>query len=69
MADARADSLSWRKSSLSYANGGCIEVATGPGEAIYVRDSKNPGGRILRFSLQDWNEFADSIRAGQVDFC
>lgn len=68
MTDVRSDLLIWKKSSLSYANGGCIEVATGPSEGIYVRDSKNPGGLVLRFSLQDWNSFSHSICAAHSEF-
>ena len=68
MPDARTDALTFRKSSLSYANGGCIEVAAGSGEDVYVRDSKNPGGRILTFSSKNWNAFADAICSGKFDF-
>ena len=32
----------WRKSSRSYASGGCVEVAFLPGELIGIRDSKSP---------------------------
>ena len=55
--------LSWRKSSYSGTNGGqCIEVAA-PGRVL-VRDSKNPDGRCLAFSLQVWREFAARIKNG-----
>lgn len=36
--------LTWVKSSFSYANGNCLEVASLPGGGTGVRDSKNPDG-------------------------
>jgi hypothetical protein len=39
----------WRKSSFSNGQGGaCVEVASGLDR---VRDSKNPGGPVLRVGL------------------
>jgi hypothetical protein len=57
----------WRKASLSYANGGCVEVAARSGERISVRDSKNPAGAVLGFSSADWNSFVGAIRNGKFD--
>lgn len=57
----------WIKSSLSYANGGCVEVAVRPGDQIRVRDSKNPAGAMLGFSSADWNAFVGAIRNGKFD--
>jgi hypothetical protein len=52
--------LSWHKSSYSGSNGGqCIEVATSG--RVLVRDSKNPDGGQLAFSVQAWQEFAARI--------
>jgi len=34
----------FRKSSLSFANSNCVEVAGLPGGQIHVRDSKDPDG-------------------------
>jgi hypothetical protein len=39
--------LAWRKSSRSHPNN-CVELAW-PGDAILVRDSKNPTGPMLMF--------------------
>ena len=39
--------VQWVKSSLSFSNGNCVEVAGLPGSQIGVRDSKNPGGPAL----------------------
>jgi hypothetical protein len=57
----------WIKASLSYANGGCVEVAARPGERIIVRDSKNPAGAVLGFSSVGWNSFVGAIRNGEFD--
>jgi hypothetical protein len=39
----------WRKSSRSFSWGNCVEVAVLPDGTIGVRDSKDPGGPVLRF--------------------
>jgi hypothetical protein len=57
----------WIKSSPSYANGGCVEVAARSGDRIRVRDSKNPAGAVLGFSSGDWNAFVGAIRNGKFD--
>ena len=36
----------WAKSSYSFANGNCVEVARLPG-VVAVRDSEDPGGPVL----------------------
>jgi hypothetical protein len=49
----------WRKSSYSFSNGNCVEVALLPGGTVGLRDSKNPDGPVLRFTP---GEFAALIR-------
>lgn len=46
----------WRKSSHSSGNGACVEVAE-TGGIIAVRDSKDPGGPVLRFRPDEWASF------------
>jgi hypothetical protein len=59
MESARA--LSWRKSSYSGNNGGqCVEVAAEG--LIFVRDSMDPHGPVLRFAPQTWRTFARQIK-------
>ena len=68
--DDRSDeqaSPNWIKASLSYANGGCVEVAARSGDLIRVRDSKNPEGTALRFSSVTWNRFVGAVRGGKFD--
>jgi len=55
----------WVKSSYSYANGNCVEAAALPDGRIGVRDSKDPGGPVLRFTLPQWAAFTVSVRDGQ----
>jgi len=53
----------WRKASHSGSNGGnCIEVTAAPG-AVAVRDSNDPHGPVLTFGGQDWQRFADQVKA------
>jgi hypothetical protein len=49
----------WRKSSYSFSNGNCVEVALLPGGAVGLRDSTQPDGPVLRFTP---HEFAALIR-------
>ena len=54
----------WRKSSYSGANGGnCIEIAAAA-RTVVVRDSKDPDGPVLAFRPNDWQRFADRVKAG-----
>ena len=57
----------WTKSSLSFSNGNCVEVANLPGGEIGVRDSKDPGGAILRFTPSEWHAFLGGARNGEFD--
>ena len=40
----------WVKSSLSFSNGNCVEVAELPGGSVGVRNSREPAGTVLRFT-------------------
>jgi hypothetical protein len=63
-----ADSAqNWRKSSRSMTNGNCVEVAGPTGQSIGVRDSMNPTGAVLGFTLGEWDAFVGSIRNGKFD--
>jgi len=57
----------WVKSSLSYSNGNCVEVASLSDGEIGVRDSKNPDGPVLRFTADEWRAFIGGARNGEFD--
>jgi hypothetical protein len=47
----------WVKSSFSFANGNCVEVAELPGGSVGIRDSRDPDGPVLRFTRAEWAAF------------
>ncbi len=55
----------WVKSSLSFSNGNCVEVAALPGGAVGVRHSKDTGGPVLRFTPAEWQAFLGGVRNGE----
>ncbi len=57
----------WMKSSLSFANGNCVEVASLTGGQIGVRDSKDSAGLVLRFTPAEWDAFLGGVRNGEFD--
>jgi hypothetical protein len=57
----------WVKSSFSYANGQCVEVAGLPNGTIGVRDSKKADGPILQFSSAEWQTFVNKAKNGEFD--
>ncbi len=57
MDEVHLERAQWRKSSYSSANGACVEVARNLPGVVAVRDSKNPTGSNLAFSLVDWRAF------------
>ena len=58
--------LHWRKSSRSdHTN--CVEVAPGLQGDVVVRDSKDAGGPVLRFTPAEWDAFLDGVKRGEFD--
>jgi Domain of unknown function (DUF397) len=57
----------WTKSSLSFSNGNCVEVASLPDGEIGVRDSKDSRGPVLRFTPDEWHAFLGGVRNGEFD--
>jgi hypothetical protein len=55
------------KSSLSFANGNCVEVAGLPDGEIGVRNSRDPDGAVLRFTPDEWQAFLGGVRNGEFD--
>jgi len=57
----------WIKSSLSFSNSNCVEVASLPDGEIGVRDSKDSEGPVLRFTSGEWHAFLGGARNGEFD--
>ena len=57
----------WVKSSLSFANGNCVEVASLRGDTIGLRNSRDPEGPVLRFTPDEWHAFLGGARNGEFD--
>jgi hypothetical protein len=57
----------WVKSSLSFSNGNCVEVASLPDGSVDVRHSRNPEGPVLRFTPGEWKAFLGGVRNGEFD--
>jgi hypothetical protein len=60
----RLDGVRFRKSSFSEV-GDCVEVAKV--EGVVVRDSKNPNGPTLWFTIQEWTAFVLGVLLGEFD--
>jgi len=61
----RGSGSRWVKSSLSFANGNCVEVAGLPDGEIGVRNSRDPDGPVLRFTPDEWRAFLGGVRNGE----
>jgi hypothetical protein len=55
----------WRKASFC-ASRECVEVAQHEG-MIVLRDSKEPRGRVLRYTADEWRSFVRGVKAGEFD--
>jgi uncharacterized protein DUF397 len=57
----------WTKSSLSHANGNCVEVTDLPDSLVGLRDSKDASGPILQVLPEEWRAFLFGVRNGEFD--
>lgn len=55
----------WRKSTASGATG-CVEVAV-TADGVWVRDTKDRPGPVLRFTRTEWDAFVAGVRQGEFD--
>lgn len=64
----RPDSGSyWVKSSLSFSNGNCVEIASLADGGVGVRNSRNPEGAVLAFTPDEWHAFIGGVHNGEFD--
>ncbi len=56
----------WRKGSMSWANGDCVEIAQLVDGVIGVRDSTRPRGPVLELTEGGWTAFLGRVRAGRL---
>jgi hypothetical protein len=55
----------WRTSTYSANGSTCVEVARNLPGLVAVRDSTDPEGPALAFTLAEWRAFAARIRASE----
>jgi hypothetical protein len=66
VADQFDGPLRWRKSSSSADTANCVEVAETPSGRA-VRDSKDPDGPMLSYTIESWRDFIADVRQGLLD--
>lgn len=67
MADApEGKPLPWRKSSFSSDTANCVEFAPGS-DRVGLRDSKDPDGPSLWFSVDSWRDFVATVSSDSLD--
>ena len=59
--------LNWVKSSLSFSNGNCVEVASLAEGGVAVRNSRHPEGAVLAFTPDEWHAFIGGVHNGEFD--
>jgi Domain of unknown function (DUF397) len=57
--------IAWRTAAKSGATN-CVQVAR-HGVVIMMADSKNLGGPILSYTLEEWDAFLDGAKKGEFD--
>jgi len=57
----------WVKSSLSFSNGNCVEVANLTDGGVGVRNSRHRDDDVLQFTPDEWHAFIGGVRNGEFD--
>ncbi len=55
----------WRISTRSGTEGNCVEVRLADDGGVEVRDSKDRGGPVLRFTPAEWRAFLGGAADGE----
>ncbi|MBT8225033.1 MAG: DUF397 domain-containing protein [Dactylosporangium sp.] len=56
----------WRKSAKTQQSGQCVQVAR-VADTIGIRDSKDPAGPVLAFTVGEFGAFLDGAARGEFD--
>jgi hypothetical protein len=57
----------WVKSSLSFSNSNCVQVAFLADGMVGVRHSTDSTGPVIRFTPGEWRAFLGGVRNGEFD--
>jgi Domain of unknown function (DUF397) len=60
------EEINWLKSSFSFANGDCAEVAKLPDGDYGLRDSKDPN-IYIKLTPGEWGAFVAGVKAGEFN--
>jgi Domain of unknown function (DUF397) len=63
--DSSEPDILWRTAVKSGAEN-CVKVAR-HGATVMIADSKNPGGPVLSYTLQEFDAFLDGAKKGEFD--
>ena len=63
--DSSEPDIPWRTAVKSGATN-CVQVARRD-SVIMIADSKNPGGLVLSYTLQEFDAFLDGAKKGEFD--
>jgi hypothetical protein len=58
------ETLRWHKANAS-GLAGCVELARQA--IILIRDSKDPDGPVLAYTVEEWAAFLDGAKKGEFD--
>jgi hypothetical protein len=59
-------STAWIKATASSGGGDCVELRR-HGDAVEVRDSKDPDGPVLRFTAREFAAWLDGAKHAEFD--
>lgn len=64
MGDQPTEGAVWRKSSACSETNNCVEVRVHH-DRVQVRDSKEPRGALLSFTVEEWESFLSGVALGE----